>query len=166
MTYIIYLWRIRIPIKMTNQPILTSRTIGIAENALRAVLLKALAGTGLDYHGWVALKTVADRDPRLSVRAAVRRLSDALKLDEPTAVGVIEALNAHGLVEQTDDSLSPTPKGAALYQRLDHDTRQLGRHLYAGLEAADLAVAHRVLSTLTERANALLADPERQEMTE
>jgi hypothetical protein len=43
-------------ISMINPPLLASRTIGSAENALCAILERTLTGTGLDYHRWVALK--------------------------------------------------------------------------------------------------------------
>jgi hypothetical protein len=45
---------------MTDQaPLLTPRTIGETENALRALLTRTLDGSGLDYPGWVVLTTVA-----------------------------------------------------------------------------------------------------------
>ena len=50
-----------------------------------------------------------------------------------------------------------TGDGAALFDRVNSQTRQLSQQIYAGLPAEDLMVAHRVLATLTARANAALA---------
>jgi len=46
---------------MSRPPILTTRSIALADAALRAVLTRTLEGTGLDFHHWVALKIVADK---------------------------------------------------------------------------------------------------------
>jgi hypothetical protein len=56
-----------------------------------------------------------------------------------------------------EDTVTVTESGSALYQRLNAQVQGVAALMYAGLEVDDLAVAYRVLSTLTERANALLA---------
>lgn len=142
---------------MTRAPILTSRTIGETENALRAILTKTLTGTDLDYHRWVALKLVSEADPSISHAAAVERLVGGLKIDHATAVDVIAHLQAGAIVTTTGNELVLTPHGTSLYQRLNDEMRQLAQQMWAGLDMDDLATAHRVLSTITERANTLLA---------
>ena len=50
-----------------------------------------------------------------------------------------------------------TAPGTSLYYRLNGEIRQVSQQIYAGLPTDDLAAASRVLTTITERANALLA---------
>ena len=142
---------------MTNPPILTSPNIGETENALRAILTKTLAGTGLDYHRWVALKIVSESPSPMSATELAGRLEGGLKIDVATAVQTIEDLRADDIFDKAGDHLSPTPDGRSLYQRLNEEIRRLSQQIYAGLEVDDLAAAYRVLSTITQRANALLA---------
>jgi hypothetical protein len=49
-----------------------------------------------------------------------------------------------------------TPDGRARFARIRAGIGEITQRLYGGLPAADLAVAHRVLATVTERANAEL----------
>ena len=142
---------------MTRPPILTSRSIGIAENALRAVLTRTLNGTGLTYQRWVAMKLVADSSSPVPVRTIVERLEDALKLEEGVALATIDDLHAMDLVERADHKVSITLRGMFLHRQLCEETGEIAQRIYAGLDPDDLAATHRVLSIVTERANALLA---------
>lgn len=142
---------------MTSQQTLSSRTIGVTENALRAILLRGLSGTGLDYPQWVALKVTAESPAPQTVEDLVTFLQDGLKIDENAALIAIDALQASGVLAQNGDTLEVTPSGASLYGRLNDEYAALSRQMYAGLEADELATTQHVLSTITERANALLA---------
>ncbi len=142
---------------MTSQQTLSSGTIGVTENALRAILLRGLSGTGLDYPQWVALKVTAESPAPQTVEDLVTFLQDGLKIDENAARIAIDALQASGHLAQNGDTLEVTPSGASLYARLNDEFTALSRQMYAGLEADELVTAQRVLSTITERANALLA---------
>ena len=141
---------------MCRPPILTSRNIGLAENALRALLTKALQNTGLDYHRWVALKLVADGQWPIPLTTLVEQLKDFLKMDEVSALAAINDLRTQGLVD-TSDRISTTLRGRSLYERLCDETGEISRQIYAGLDPDDLAATHRVLSMITARANSLLA---------
>jgi DNA-binding MarR family transcriptional regulator len=141
---------------MTTQQTLSSRTIGVTENALRAVLLRGLAGTGLDYPQWVALKVTAESPAPPTVEDLAAFLQDGLKIDEGAAVSALDAVQAGGHLAQNGDTLEVTPSGASLYGRLNDEFTALSRQMYAGLEADELIAAQRVLSTIAERANALL----------
>jgi len=140
---------------MCRPPILTSRNIGLAENALRALLNQALQHTGLDYHRWVALKLVADGHWPVPVATLIGQLKDFLKMDEAGALAAINDLRAQGLVD-TSDRISTTLRGRSLYERLCDETGEISRRIYAGLDPEDLAATHRVLSVITARANSLL----------
>jgi len=143
---------------MTRPPILTSRSIGIAENALRAVLMRTLSGTGLTYQRWVAMKLVADSLSPVPVTSIVERLADVLKLDERVALATIDDLHGLDLVERSDQKVSITLRGMFLHRQLCEETGVIAQRIYAGLDPDDLAATYRVLSTVTERANALLAE--------
>lgn len=142
---------------MSHEPVLTSRDIGITENALRALLLKNLAGTGLGYHTWVALQAVAKANAPLAYSDLVHLLKDGLKIEDAAANAALDELRTAGMVTFDGHRLSATADGAALFERVNTQTRQLSQQIYAGLPAEDLVVAHRVLATLAARANAALA---------
>jgi DNA-binding MarR family transcriptional regulator len=142
---------------MTPTTTLTTRDIGLAENALRAVLEQTLAGTGLDYHRWVALKATSDSPTPPSPGELAALMTGGLKIDAATAAAVIDALGEQGIFETDGNAVAVTPAGAALYRRLSEEIGQLSRKMYTGLDPDDLTVAGRVLATLTERANARLA---------
>ena len=142
---------------MSNEPVLTSRDIGITENALRALLLKNLTGTGLGYHTWVALQAVAKVKAPLAHPDLVHLLKDGLKIDDAAVNAAVDELRTAGMVTLDGDRLSATADGADLFERVNTQTRQLSQQIYAGLPAEDLVVAHRVLATLAARANAALA---------
>jgi DNA-binding MarR family transcriptional regulator len=140
---------------MTTPPTLTTRTIGETEKALRAVLGRVLDGTGIDYVTWVALVMVARARSPITSTALLEQLSDALKIDEDTAGSVLHRLAAKGLVEEST-TLSLTPDGAATFARLSYAVERVTAQIWSGLDQADLEAAHRVHTTLIQRANAVL----------
>lgn len=141
---------------MTQSPILTSRNIGETENALRAILIRVLAGTGLDYTRWVALQFVSLSQSPVPVDAVIAQLERGLKIAEPAARNTIADLQSRQILTVADDKASATEAGAALYQRLRDRISQVTQRLYADLSVEDLTAARRVLATVLERANAIL----------
>jgi hypothetical protein len=85
---------------MTTTMTLTPRSIGQTENALRALLVRALSGSDLDYHGWVALTLIARSDPPLDEASVTSRLVDVLKIDAGAASTAVGGLAFSGLVEE------------------------------------------------------------------
>lgn len=79
---------------MTDRPLLTARTVGETENALRALLIRTLVGTGLDYPRWVVLTVVARSQSSISATELVARLSRSLKIDDVDAIALIDDLRA------------------------------------------------------------------------
>jgi DNA-binding MarR family transcriptional regulator len=57
-----------------------------------------------------------------------------------------------GLVT-ADGPVALTAAGSQLFESLNATVRQTTQRIYAGLDADDLATAHRVLATLTDRAH-------------
>jgi hypothetical protein len=141
---------------MPDQPILTAPIIGQTENALRALLVRALHGSGLDYHQWVALRVVSTSTPPLSQTQLRDRLQHGLKIDPSLADEVIDDLTARGLLVSAD-GVTAGDEGSTLYQRLDVEVRRISAQVWNGIDGADLAAAYRVCAVVTERANALLA---------
>jgi DNA-binding MarR family transcriptional regulator len=142
---------------MTDRPSLTTRTIGETENALGGLLPRALAGTDLDRLHRIAISIVNNSPASLSTSRLGEQLESRLKVDHRTAMHVIDDLRAEGILESADGELSMTPDGSALYQRLTHQVHEMTQRLWSGLDADDLAAAYRVLSTITQRANTMLA---------
>jgi DNA-binding MarR family transcriptional regulator len=142
---------------MTDRRLLTARTVGEAENTLRALLIRTLDGTGLDYPRWVVLTVVARSQPSISATELAARLSQTLKIDDADAIALIDDLRARHLLADSGDPIATTADGAALFQRLDAEIGDVTQHLWAGLDADNLAAAYRVLTTITDRANQLLA---------
>lgn len=140
-----------------HPPLLTARTIGETENALRALLTDTLDGTGLDYPGWVALTLVARGRSPIPVTELINRLAGSLKMDHTAVAVLIDDLQERHLVEQFGDTITITAQGAAQHQRLNSRVEELTEQLWAGLDPDDLARAHRVHTTIADRANELLA---------
>ena len=151
---------------MTEQPLVTTRTIGEAENALGGLLAKVLAGRDLSRTHWIALRLVVTGPASLTAGQVAQQLIRSLKLGDAAAAGIIDDLRALGVLDRAAERVSPapeeervalTPTGMAVYQRINDEIERLTQRMWAGLDPADLAAAHRVLTTITERANTLLA---------
>jgi DNA-binding MarR family transcriptional regulator len=147
---------------MTHLPTLTGQDIGQAENATRAVLNRLLTDTGTGFHGWVILNLLGTNDSTLDRNDLVARVVHGLKIDESAVHAALAELIGDGLVGPTPTGTSGaqitlTPAGSTRFQQITDGIRQITHRLYGGLPAEDLATAHRVLATVTERANTELA---------
>jgi DNA-binding MarR family transcriptional regulator len=142
---------------MPDQLILTAPIIGQTENALRALLVKALDGSELDYYQWVALRVVSTSTPPLGQEHIRDRLQEDLRIDQSLADEVIDSLAARGLLLVAVDGVTASDQGSALYQRLDVEVRRISAKVWKGIDGTDLAAAYRVLAVIMARANDLLA---------
>ena len=142
---------------MPDQPILTAPIIGQTENASRALLARALDGSGVDYHQWVTLRVVSTSNPPLSGTQLRDRLQDGLKIDPPMADEIIDGLATRGLLLSSAAGVTLSDEGSTLYQRLDVAVRRNAALVWQGIDDGDLAAAYLVCTVVTERANALLA---------
>ena len=132
--------------------------IGQAENALRAVLDRLLAETGITFGQWVTLTMLArgGSGSPIEQEALVRQVSGALKCDAPTVLAALDALTARGLVTMAPERpgcLTLTTDGAAQFQRLRQRINGVTDLLYGDLPLDDLATTQRVLGIVAERAN-------------
>lgn len=151
---------------MAQAPILTGQDIAEAQGAVTRLLERALEPTGVDRHAYVALRVLVVRGPQ-----APRELH-AFLADQPqlglSADAVAELLagleergHATGTAPDSPGPAQATPEGAALLARLNEAVAPATRALYAGLDPEELAVAHRVLLGVTQRAGELAAQAAR-----
>jgi DNA-binding MarR family transcriptional regulator len=147
---------------MTPTPTLTGQDIGQAEKATRAVLDRLLAESGTEFHHWVILNVLATNGQALDQSELARRVADGLKIDEPTVHAALAELPGQRLITGTaptapSPEITLTPAGASRFQQVREGVGEITQRLYGGLPAEDLSTAHRVLATVTQRANAELA---------
>lgn len=140
----------------TDAPTLTGIDIGQAERATRAVLDRLLAETETRFTTWVVLNTLATIGGSLD-RAELRgRLVVGLKIPEAEATAIVDTVASAGLAMDGPDEVHLTDAGSALFQRIREGIAGITERLYGGLPKEDLQTAHRVLATVTARANAEL----------
>lgn len=135
---------------------LNGQVIGQAESATRAVLDRLLATANVTFHQWVGLNLIEAAGGSIEPDRFVQRMVNGLKVDDWVASGTIAELAAAGLVAG-ENMLNWTPAGQDRHASIRLGVNGITERLYADLPADDLAIAARVLTTLTERANAELA---------
>lgn len=141
-------------------PSLTPQIIGQAENALRALLERTLAGTGLAYRHWVALSVIAGSAAPADEDELAERVEGVLRVDDATARGVIADLHAREVVELTPDDRSHirlTDAGRVLHGDIRAAIGPIVSGLLDEIPDDDLRTAGRVLKLITERADEVLA---------
>lgn len=140
---------------MSDYPPLNTQVIGQAESALGALLEPLLAGAGITFQQWLVLTVTAASGGRTDRGQLVARISAARKVDGTAVETAIAELAAAGLATVTGP-LALTDAGRNVYQRVRDAVDELNAELFA-FPPDDLATAGRVLSVVTERANAVLA---------
>jgi DNA-binding MarR family transcriptional regulator len=141
---------------MPTYPSLNPQVIGQAESALGAILDPLLARTGTTFNQWLVLTVSAasDRGQLLT------RITGARKIDDPAVLTAIAELTAAELVRALPGEgsrIGLTEAGQARYRSIRTALGEVTSRLFGGLPAEDLATAGRVLTIITERANAELA---------
>ncbi|MFF5295557.1 hypothetical protein [Paractinoplanes globisporus] len=127
-------------------PTLTGQTIAEAQGAVRALLDRTLAGSGLDSNEYVALRVAIAR--RADDLAGFLASQPQLNLDADAAAALVRGLQMRGLLVEG----AITPAGTELYQRVAEQVAETTTRLYAGMDENDLAAAHRVLTEVITRA--------------
>ncbi|WP_329535386.1 MarR family transcriptional regulator [Streptomyces sp. NBC_01450] len=139
-------------------PPVNGQVIGLAHYASRAALETVLARVGSNFNQSVALRAVSDQGGTLERGRLVGRLTGALKIEESAAEETVEEMTALKLLTETDAELvSLTEHGREVFEEIRTGGNEIAARLYADIPAEDLATAGRVLTLLTERANAVLA---------
>jgi DNA-binding MarR family transcriptional regulator len=131
--------------------------LGQTEKALNAFLLRELAGTGVTEPQWIALTLTAMTGGTLARGELGQRVANGLQLEEETADAHLQALVAAGLVADQEQPVL-TEVGQELWSRVRAFTVAITVRLWGDLPPEDLEAAARVLTTVLDRANALLAE--------
>jgi hypothetical protein len=157
---------------MTNAPALTGQAIGEAAEATNAVLETVLADVRTSFLSWVALNELTTAGPVMPQDALVQRMTGGLKVGTEPVLVTLDELEVARLVTRSDEaepssessgerSAEPavelTADGLALHRRIRAGVDQITERLYGDLPRDDLATTGRVLATVTQRANAVLA---------
>jgi hypothetical protein len=104
----------------------------------------------------VALTLMARAPHPAPASHVTTKLVDVVKIDVATAAGIVADLRTRHVIDDNAGDLSLTPAGSTLFDQLSDEITRLTDEMWAGLSADDLAVAYRVHTTITARANALL----------
>ena len=144
---------------MSATPVLTPRAIGQAEKTLNAILARLLEGTGLTEPEWVILTLAATSGVPAEGDQFTRLVGGALKISEADAQAHIADMVAAQRLQITGAGSAVTVTGAAqqLHSQIRATIAGITERLWGDLPADDLATAGRVLTIITERANAELA---------
>ena len=134
---------------------LSTQAIGQAESALGALLEPLLAETGTTFQQWLVLTVTAASSAGIDRGQLVTRIRDARKVAAATVDAAIDELTADRLVT-ANGLVALTEAGRARYHRIRGALEEITSRLF-DFPAEDLATAGRVLSTVTARANAMLA---------
>ncbi|GAA1952600.1 winged helix DNA-binding protein [Kitasatospora viridis] len=144
----------------TTAPTLNARVIALAFRGPRTLLDGTLADLGTDFAQSVVLRTVAGAGGSADRAALAAEVGATLQAEEPAVRAVIERLTAAQLLDQgraDAGALRLTEAGRDLHERISAASAGIAARLYADIPAEDLAVAGRVLTLITERAEAELA---------
>ncbi|MCI4066613.1 hypothetical protein MRQ36_30270 [Micromonospora sp. R77] len=139
---------------------LSGQVIGQAHHATRALLERELTGIGLTFAQSLALNAVAAEGGAAVRSALVRRLTGVLKVDESTVATTLAELIDAGLLRALPadgPGLAFTDLGRERHRLIADATGAIVARLYADIPAEDAAATARVLTLLTRRADAELA---------
>ena len=145
---------------MSTDPTLTPQIIGQAEKTMNAILFRLLAGPGLTEAQWITLTLTAAGGEATGRGQLAAQVAHGLKASEAQAREHLASLVAAQLVQDPGDDAEPvrfTAAGAQVFGQIRGATTEITKRLWGDLPAEDLATAGRVLSIITERANAELA---------
>jgi len=146
-----------------STPALTGQDIAEAQGALRALLESMLAGTDITANEFIALRVLAVRGPYEDPAVLHDFLAAQRQLDltPAAAAALLAGLQDAGLAEGTARDAGPariTTAGTAALTRLTALTSPATRQVLGDLDPDDLATTHRVLTSVTRRADQLRAE--------
>jgi DNA-binding MarR family transcriptional regulator len=145
---------------MSTDSTLTPQIIGQAEKTMNAILFRLLAGPGLTEAQWIALTLTAAGGGSTGRGRLVAQVAHGLKVSEAQAREHLASLVAAQLVQDPGDDAAPvrlTAQGTQVFGQIRGATTEIVKRLWDDLPTEDLATAARVLTIITERADAELA---------
>ncbi|MBQ0906113.1 MarR family winged helix-turn-helix transcriptional regulator [Micromonospora sp. U21] len=148
---------------MSTAPTLNGQVIGQAHYATRALLEQAVAPLGVSFGQVLILNVLAAS--AIERTGLVHRITSTLKVDEPAVHTLITQLVEADLAQVGDRTpagarepqLWLTDTGHAVQGRISDAVAGITARLYADIPADETSAAARVLTLVTQRANAELA---------
>ncbi|MGW3105314.1 MarR family transcriptional regulator [Streptomyces sp. NPDC001100] len=134
-----------------------ARMLGLAHYAARAVLESVLTRHGLGFQQQIVLRPVALAAGPVDRGQLAADTMAALKAGEDSVQGTIDELITAGLLGTDASEVRITDAGRELYVRITKETGAASARIWGDIPEADLGTTGRVLTLITERANAELA---------
>jgi hypothetical protein len=146
---------------MGTGPTLSPQIIGQTERAIGALMNTVLATTGGTFPQWVALTITAGAADGIDRDRLIERLAEALAVDAWAASAVAADLIESDLLQTSPgpgQHLSLSVSGQNRHARIRAAIDDLTGRLFGDAADEDLRTAGRVLSVITARARAELAE--------
>jgi len=146
---------------MATGPTLSPQIIGQTERALGVLMNRVLATTGGTFPQWVALTMIASAGDGIDRERLTERLADALAVDAWAASAVVSELIESDLLRTPPgpgQHLVLSERGRDRHARIRAAIDDVTRRLFGDAADEDLRTAGRVLSVITARARAELAE--------
>ncbi len=142
---------------MIDTALLTGQDIGEAEGAMTALLERAIAPSGRSRAEYITLRVLAAQAQYGSDGELIDYLAGQhqLGLDRAGVVAMLDRLRDDDLVAAASAEL--TAAGQNLLQELAAAVAPVTRELFAGMDPNNLAVSHRVLVELIQRARTMIS---------
>ncbi|XUL86254.1 MarR family winged helix-turn-helix transcriptional regulator [Streptomyces galilaeus] len=134
-----------------------ARMLGLAHYAARAVLESVLTRHGLGFQQQIILRPVALAGGPVDRGQLAADTVASLKVDEDSVQGTVDELITAGLLGTDASDVRITDAGRELFERITKETSAASARIWGDLPEEDLLAAGRVLTLVTERANAELA---------
>ncbi|MFF4545114.1 MarR family transcriptional regulator [Streptomyces sp. NPDC001435] len=142
----------------TSAPVVDGRVVALAHYAARAVLERILSAYDVTFQQFITLRLAAVADGPVERDALVDGVTGAVKVDASDVYVTLDELITAGLLTEEEPSrMRITDAGRELYAKGSAETAAAAARIYDGIPEEDRAVAGRVLTLVTERANAELA---------
>ncbi|MFF0256569.1 hypothetical protein ACFYPW_29195 [Micromonospora zamorensis] len=149
---------------MSTAPALNGQVVGQAHYATRALLERAIGPLGVTFNQVVALHVLAQGPVERA--HLTQRVTSTLKIDESAVRQVVDQLVDAGLAQVDGPSAAAgadeprvtlTDTGRATQRSVVASVADLSARLYADIPTEEASTAARVLTLVTQRANAELA---------
>jgi len=147
-------------ITMPPTPTLTGQDIAEAQGALAALLDEILRPSGTTPVEYIALRVLALRGP-VETTGALREFllsQRQLGLDADGADALLARLQSRGFIEPGPGPVRLTETGSRHHAELTDSIAPSTRDLFDGFDPDDLALAHRVLERVKDRAGTMRAE--------
>lgn len=138
---------------MSDQPIVLTKDVKWARDAMLAYMDCFLAGSGFTFTEWYAVNTLARFGPtERSTMAA--DMSSSLRIAQSEVSAVLDDLLIRGAlraVSGAPDTLEITASSMAIYVPLREWAIGMHPRVYEDISEEEIATTHRVLTLLTAR---------------